>query len=96
MDAMAKKLLRYCAFLATVGLLTLAACSSKPGLRAPVEDRGRVATQISTPTPEVSAAPANGPAVVVDQLTVLVWDAYANGNGNGIPAMLTTARRELG
>jgi lipoprotein NlpD len=66
MDAMAKKLLRYCAFLATVGLLTLAACSSKPGLRAPVEDRGRVATQTSTPTPEVSAAPANGPAVVVD------------------------------
>ena len=63
---MAKKLLRYCAFLATVGLLAVAACSSKPGLRAPVEDRGRAAAQTSTPAPEVSAAPANGPAVVVD------------------------------
>lgn len=67
---MAKKLLRYCAFLATVCLLTLAACSSKPGLRAPVEDRGRITAQISTPAsqpaPEVSAASGAGPVVVVD------------------------------
>ena len=40
--------------------------------------------------------PDLGPAVVVDQLTVLVWDAYANGRGDGIPGLLTTARRELG
>ena len=40
--------------------------------------------------------PDLGPAVVVDQLTVLVWDAYANGRGDGIPELLTAARRELG
>jgi hypothetical protein len=40
--------------------------------------------------------PDLGPAVVVDQLTVLVWDAYANERGDGIPALLTRARRELG
>jgi len=40
--------------------------------------------------------PELGPAVVVDQLTVLVWDAYARGCGDGIPALLTEARRALG
>jgi hypothetical protein len=40
--------------------------------------------------------PDLGPAVVVDQLAVLVWDAYANGRGDGIPQLLTLARRELG
>jgi hypothetical protein len=40
--------------------------------------------------------PDLGPAVVVDQLTVLVWDAYANDRGDGIPVLLTRARRELG
>ncbi|MEO5610941.1 MAG: hypothetical protein ABIQ61_09170 [Ornithinibacter sp.] len=37
-----------------------------------------------------------GPAVVLDQLAVLVWDAYAAGRGNGIPDLLTDLRRELG
>jgi hypothetical protein len=46
-----------------------------------------------TPGPVV---PDLGPAVVVDQLTVLVWDAYAGGRGAGIPELLTAARRELG
>ena len=40
--------------------------------------------------------PDLGAAVVVDQVSVLVWDAYADGRGDGIPRLLTTARRELG
>jgi hypothetical protein len=40
--------------------------------------------------------PDLGSAVVVDQLTVLVWDAYAAGRGDGIPELLTAARRALG
>ncbi len=43
-----------------------------------------------------SVVPDLGPAVVVDQLTVLVWDAYASGRGDGIPELLTAARRGLG
>ena len=39
--------------------------------------------------------PDLGPAVVVDQLSVLVWDAYALGDGDGIPEVLTTLRRDL-
>ena len=42
-----------------------------------------------------SAVPDLGPAVVVDQLSVLVWDAYAGGEGDGIPELLTEARRAL-
>ncbi len=42
------------------------------------------------------AVPDLGPSVVVDQLAVLVWDAYAGGRGAGIPELLTAARRELG
>ncbi len=41
------------------------------------------------------AVPDLGPAVVVDQLAVLVWDAYAAGRGDGIPELLTAARRAL-
>ncbi len=40
--------------------------------------------------------PDLGPAVAVDQLDVLVWDAYAAGRGHGIPALLTALRRDLG
>jgi carbohydrate kinase (thermoresistant glucokinase family) len=36
------------------------------------------------------------PAVVVDQLAVLVWDAYAQGRGDVIPELLVAARRALG
>ena len=39
--------------------------------------------------------PDLGPAVVVDQLSVFVWDAYARGNGDGIPEILTGLRRDL-
>ena len=40
--------------------------------------------------------PDLGPAVVVDQLAVVVWDAYAARCGDGIPELLTDARRALG
>jgi hypothetical protein len=43
----------------------------------------------------VAVVPDLGPAVVVDQLSVLVWDAYAQGNADGIPALLTELRRGL-
>ena len=39
----------------------------------------------------VPAVPDLGPAVVVDQLAVLVWDAYAAGRGDGIPELLTAS-----
>lgn len=67
---MATKLLKVGAGLLAMGLLALAGCSSKPGLRAPVEDRGRAVTLASPPAPppapaaSVSAAPAQ--AVTVD------------------------------
>lgn len=47
-------------------------------------------------TPHSAAVPDLGPAVVVDQLAVLVWDAYAARRGDGIPEQLAAARRELG
>jgi hypothetical protein len=40
--------------------------------------------------------PDLGPAVVVDQVTVLVHDAYAAGRGDGIPVLLTRVRRAIG
>ena len=40
--------------------------------------------------------PDLGPGAVVDQLAVLVWDAYAVGRGDGIPELLTGLRRDLG
>ena len=46
--------------------------------------------------PQGVAVPDLGPAVVVDQLTVLVRDAYAAGCGDGIPELLARARRDLG
>jgi lipoprotein NlpD len=54
MDAMSISLLRLGALSATVCVLALAACSSKPVARAPVEDRGRVAQN----APAASPAPA--------------------------------------
>lgn len=46
--------------------------------------------------PQSVGVPDLGVGVVADQLAVLVWDAYAAGNGDGIPQLLTTLRRELG
>ena len=45
-----------------------------------------------TPLPPVHDL---GPAVAVEQLTVVVWDAYATGRGDGIPQLLTDLRRAL-
>ncbi|MFL6080199.1 MAG: hypothetical protein ACJ714_09765 [Ornithinibacter sp.] len=45
--------------------------------------------------PHEVAVPDLGPAVVVDQLAVLVWDAYAAGRGDGIPELLVALRRAL-
>ncbi len=39
--------------------------------------------------------PDLGVAVVMDQLAVLVWDAYAAGRGDGIPGLLAGMRRGL-
>lgn len=41
------------------------------------------------------ALPDLGPSVVVDQLRVLVHDAYAAGRGGGIPEQLAELRRDL-
>ena len=46
--------------------------------------------------PVRAAVPDLGPAAVADQLSVLVWDAYAAGRGDGIPALLSDVRRTLG
>ena len=46
--------------------------------------------------PDDGAVPDLGPAVVVEQLTVVVWDAYAAGHGDDIPALLADLRRALG
>ena len=58
-------------------------------------DALRGAEEVGGPQ-SVAAVPDLGPAVVVDQLAVLVWDAYATGNGDGIPELLRAARRDLG
>ena len=42
-----------------------------------------------------ATVPDLGPGVVVDQVSVLVWDAYAGGQGDGLPDLLTAARRDL-
>jgi len=61
-----------------------------PVLRRLLVDLAPRSAPVPTPVPDL------GPAVVVDQLIVLVWDAYAAGVGDGILQRLTEARRELG
>jgi hypothetical protein len=64
-----------------------------PLLRRLVEDlTDRWADELGRPLP---AVPDLGPAAVVDQLTVVVWDAYATGRGDGIPPLLAELRRAL-
>ncbi|HYN30023.1 MAG TPA: hypothetical protein VES95_09155 [Dermatophilaceae bacterium] len=41
------------------------------------------------------AVPDLGPAVLPDQLAVLVWDACALGRGDGIPELLAGLRRAV-
>jgi hypothetical protein len=57
--------------------------------------RHLLADLASRSNPEGVVVPDLGPAVVVDQLSVLVWDAYAQGNGDGIPELLTELRRAV-
>ncbi|MBK9476773.1 MAG: hypothetical protein IPL94_11285 [Tetrasphaera sp.] len=39
--------------------------------------------------------PDLGPGALIDQLRVLVWDAYRAGRGDGIPDLLAGLRRDL-
>ena len=63
--------------------------AAMPLLRHLLDDLGRRSA------PEESSVPDLGPGVVAHQLAVLVWDAYAVGRGDGIPALLTDLRRTL-
>ena len=68
--------------------------SSRPIADLPPE-AARPAAPVAVGDPQAVAVPDLGPAVVVDQLAVLVWDAYAEGRGDGIPEGLVAARRAL-
>ena len=67
---MVKSLLRGSATLVAIGLLGLAACSSKPGLRAPVEDMGHAMHPTSTRATEAaktgSASTTSASTAIVD------------------------------
>ena len=67
---MVKSLLRGSATLVAIGLLGLAACSSKPGLRAPVEDMGHAMHPASTRATEAaktgSASTTSASTAIVD------------------------------
>jgi hypothetical protein len=79
-------------------LLADLASRSAPPLIAlqPPEDPDSGRSEVAgSPSVGVRVVPDLGPAVVVDQLSVLVWDAYAQGDGDGIPAMLAELRRDL-
>jgi hypothetical protein len=66
------------------------AVDAAPLVRALVTDlTSRTAPPGTTPPADLGAA------VVVDQLTVLVWDAYALGCADGIGEGLTALRRAL-
>ena len=81
MNAMVNSLLRGAATLLAIGLLGLAACSSKSGFRPPVEDLGRTAHSASTRAAESSkAAPAPAPAPA-SQVPNVVVDPNAGKPG---------------
>jgi hypothetical protein len=62
-------------------------------VRAVVDDlAARTATAAAGPP----SVPDLGPAVLADQLAVLVWDACAAGCADGIPERLAGLRRLLG
>ncbi len=64
-----------------------AAEAGQPSVRAALEHlAARVGPE---PVPDL------GPGVALDQLVVLVWDAYAAGRGDGIPELLAGLRRSL-
>ena len=55
----------------------------------------RLLADLATRSAPGASVPDLGPGVVVEQVTVLVWDAYAAGRGDGVPDLLAAARREL-
>lgn len=59
-----------------------------PRMRALVDDVGRRTT-------EGERVPDLGPGVLVDQLAVVVWDAYTAGRGEGVTEQLVALRRDL-
>ena len=68
---MHKSLLRGAATMVAICLLGLAACSSKPGLRAPVEDIGHTARPSATHAAETpKAVPAPAPAAAIPNVVV--------------------------
>lgn len=75
-----------------------AAQAGMPLVRAVVVDLAARTGSATGPAGTTGPAvpPDLGPGVVMDQLAVLVWDAYAAGVGDGIPETLAAVRRELG
>jgi lipoprotein NlpD len=69
MDAMAKSMLRSAAAVVAIGMLGLVACSSKPGVRAPVEDIGHTK---HASAPRVTEAPKGTPAPAAPVSTAIV------------------------
>jgi len=74
-------------------LADLAARATRLIAKYPPPETGRGPVEVGSS--QGVAVPDLGPAVVVDQLAVLVWEAYAAGRGDGIPELLVAARRAL-
>ncbi|WP_299443597.1 hypothetical protein [uncultured Phycicoccus sp.] len=64
------------------------AAAAAPAVRGVVE-------AVARRTAPEAAVGDLGPAVLPDQLAVVVWDAYAAGLGDGIVDLLAEARRTL-
>ena len=62
--------------------------AAAPSVRTALADLARR----SAPGEDV---PDLGVEVLADQLAVLVWEAYAAGQGDGVPELLTDLRRAL-
>ncbi len=60
-----------------------------PAVRALLDDLAARTADAGATVPDL------GPAVVPDQLAVLVWDAWAAGRGEGLTEALTDLRRAL-
>lgn len=59
-----------------------------PAVRTAVEECA-ARTAPGVPVPDL------GPAVLAEQLAVVVWDAYAAGRGQGLDEVLAAVRRHL-
>ncbi|NHA68370.1 hypothetical protein [Phycicoccus flavus] len=65
--------------------------------QAAAADVRRVVDEVAARTvpPATTTVPDLGPAVLADQLAVVVWDAYAAGRADGVAELLTGLRRSL-